>query len=58
MAEMIACPACGIDTAMPPSGGGWRCPRCGHIWVPGTEPKDADLEQTVHEPRGARPEDD
>ncbi len=63
MAEMIECPRCGVDTVMvqerAPSGAlGWRCPECGHTWVPGTEPKDTDFEQTAHRPRGGRSEDD
>ena len=63
MAEMIACPQCGVDTVMhqaPGVGGaaGWRCPGCGHVWVPGTEPKDTDFQRTVHQPTGGRSEDD
>ena len=63
MAEMIECPRCGVDTAMEQarttSGArGWRCPECGHVWVPGTELKDADFERTVHQPVGGRSEDD
>lgn len=63
MAEMVECPRCGVDTAMPQApalGGevGWRCPGCGHVWVPGTEPKDLEFERTVHIPAGGRGEDD
>jgi uncharacterized Zn finger protein len=63
MAEMIECPRCGVDTVMhqvrTPSGVvGWHCPECGHVWVPGTEPKDSDFERTVHVPAGGRSEDD
>jgi uncharacterized OB-fold protein len=44
----------------PAAGGavGWRCPECGHVWVPGTEPKDTDFQRTVHQPGGGRSEDD
>jgi ribosomal protein L37AE/L43A len=63
MAEMIECPRCGVDTAMPQErtgegAGGWRCPACGHVWAPGTEPKDTDFERTIHIPAGGRSEDD
>ena len=63
MAEMMECPRCGVDTVMhevrtPSSVVGWRCPECGHVWVPGTEPKDADFKRTRHIPAGGRSEDD
>ncbi|HLH22552.1 MAG TPA: hypothetical protein VK066_08515 [Chloroflexota bacterium] len=63
MAEMIECPHCGVDTAMQQAltatgAVGWRCPECGHVWVPGTEPKDTDFQRTAHRPAGGRSEDD
>jgi uncharacterized OB-fold protein len=63
MAEMIECPRRGADTALRQerTAGralGWRCPECGHVWVPGAEPKDTDFERTLHVPAGGRSDDD
>ena len=57
MAEMITCPACGVDTAMERESAGWRCPDCDHVFEPTRERKDDDLEGVVHTPP-ARSEDD
>jgi len=57
MAEMMTCPACGVDTAMERESAGWRCPDCDHVFEPTRERKDDDLEGVVHTPP-ARSEDD
>jgi Zn-finger nucleic acid-binding protein len=63
MTEMLHCPACGVDRAMAEEmiwgARGWRCPDCGHVWLPGTEvSRDTGNEQAVHQPQTVRSEDD
>jgi rubredoxin len=68
MSEVLQCPDCGVDRAMEEEAmeeetiwgaRGWRCPECGHVWLPGRAvSRDTGFEQAAHRPRGARAEDD